>query len=41
MVEYNPRRDQQNQTAMVCAKLLKEIAAAMLRGQRAPQSQWP
>lgn len=41
MVEYNPDRDHQNQTAMVCAKILKEIAAAMLHDQSAPQSQWP
>src|ERR1700730_639455 len=31
IVEYNPIRDQQNQTAMVCSKILKEISAAMLR----------
>jgi arginase len=31
IVEYNPTRDQQGQTAMVCAKFLKEISAAMLR----------
>ena len=41
IVEYNPAKDRHNQTAMVCAKILKEIAAAMLRGQNAPQSQWP
>ena len=32
IVEYNPTRDHQAQTAMVCAKVLKEIAAAMMRG---------
>lgn len=31
IVEYNPVRDWHGQTAMVCAKFLKEIAAAMLR----------
>ena len=31
IVEYNPTRDRESQTAMVCAKFLKEIAAAMLR----------
>jgi arginase len=31
IVEYNPIRDHQSQTAMVGAKLLKEIAAAMVR----------
>jgi arginase len=30
IVEYNPVRDLHNMTAMVCAKLLKEIAAKML-----------
>jgi len=33
IVEYNPTRDLHTQTAMVCAKLLKEIAAAMMREQ--------
>ncbi len=37
IVEYNPARDQHGQTAMVCAKILKEIAAAMLRGGEAPR----
>ena len=32
IVEYNPHRDIQNQTAMVAAKLMKEIAAKMLQG---------
>ena len=32
IVEYNPVRDHHTQTAMVCAKVLKEIAAAMMRG---------
>ncbi|MGF1558185.1 MAG: agmatinase [Flavobacteriaceae bacterium] len=30
IVEYNPTRDHNEMTAMVCAKLLKEIAAKML-----------
>ncbi len=30
IVEYNPTRDRDDMTAMVCAKLLKEIAAKML-----------
>lgn len=30
IVEYNPTRDRAEMTAMVCAKLLKEIAAKML-----------
>src|SRR5262249_15616294 len=33
IVEYNPTRDLHTQTAMVCAKVLKEIAAAMMREQ--------
>src|SRR6266550_774802 len=33
IVEFNPRMDPQNLTATVCAKLIKEIAAKMLRGQ--------
>jgi agmatinase len=40
IVEYNPIRDHQNQTAMVCSKILKEIAAAMLRGGDPPASGW-
>lgn len=32
VVEYNPHWDIQNQTAMVAAKLMKEIAAKMLQG---------
>lgn len=36
IVEYNHSRDHHNQTAMVAAKLLKEIAAANgAKGQRA------
>jgi arginase len=31
IVEYNPRMDSQNVTGIVCAKLLKEIAAKMLQ----------
>ena len=30
IVEYNPRRDPQEITAMVAAKILKEVAARML-----------
>ncbi len=41
IVEFNPVRDHHDQTAMVCAKLLKEIAAAMLRGGNAPAAGWP
>jgi arginase len=41
IVEYNPKRDPQGQTAMVCVKFLKEIAAAMLRGATAPSNVWP
>jgi agmatinase len=33
IVEYNPRMDVNGVTAMVCAKLLKEIAAKMLEGE--------
>jgi arginase family enzyme len=40
IVEYNPTRDVQGRTAGVAAKLLKEIAAAMLRPGR-PQTEWP
>ena len=40
IVEYNPIRDHQNQTAMVCSKILKEITAAMLRGGNPPASGW-
>jgi arginase len=32
LVEYNPTRDASGRTAMVCAKVLKEIAARMLEG---------
>jgi agmatinase len=32
IVEFNPVRDHQSQTATVCSKILKEIAAAMLVG---------
>jgi arginase len=34
LVEYNPVRDASGRTAMVCAKVLKEIAALMLAGDR-------
>ena len=40
IVEYNPIRDHQNQTAMVCGKILKEISAAMLRRGNPPDSEW-
>jgi len=41
IVEYNPTRDRHAQTAMVCAKFLKEIAAAMMRGGNPPSRVWP
>jgi arginase len=41
IVEYNPTRDVQGQTAMVCAKFLKEICAAMLRSHRLAPDVWP
>lgn len=31
MVEYNPRQDLSNVTALVAAKLVKEIAGMMLK----------
>ena len=34
LVEYNPVRDGSGHTAVVCAKVLKEIAALMLAGER-------
>lgn len=34
IVEYNPRMDSRNVTAMVCAKILKEISARMLETAR-------
>jgi arginase len=36
IVEYNPSRDPLGLTGMVCAKLLKELAAKMLSGLTAP-----
>jgi agmatinase len=36
IVEYNPTRDHHSQTAMVCAKMLKEIAGKMLPRNEAP-----
>lgn len=36
LVEYNPQRDLQGQTAMVGAKLIKELAASMLMRQLQP-----
>jgi arginase len=41
IVEYNPARDVHGQTAMVCAKFLKEISAAMLRSDHLAPSVWP
>jgi arginase len=41
IVEYNPARDRQAQSAMVCVKILKEIAAAMLRRGAEPAAGWP
>ncbi|MBZ5651596.1 MAG: agmatinase [Acidobacteriia bacterium] len=41
IVEYNPTRDLHGQTAMVCAKFLKEIAAAVLRKDNVAPSVWP
>ncbi len=41
IVEYNPTRDVHGQTAMVCAKFVKEIAAAMLRQDEVAPSVWP
>ncbi len=41
IVEYNPTRDLHGQTAMVCAKFLKEIAAAILRKDNAAPGLWP
>lgn len=40
IVEYNPIRDHQNQTAMVCSKILKEISAVMLRRGNPPARGW-
>ena len=40
IVEYNPTRDRDYQTAMVCAKFVKEIAAAMLRSGNPPAEGW-
>jgi len=41
IVEYNPARDVHGQTAMVCAKFVKEIAAAMLRQDEVAPGNWP
>ena len=41
IVEYNPTRDIHGQTAMVCAKFVKEIAAAMLCREKVAPSVWP
>ncbi len=40
IVEYNPTRDRDLQTGMVAAKVLKEIAAAMLRRGKPPAAGW-
>jgi arginase family enzyme len=40
IVEQNPQRDGALRTAMVAAKVLKEIAAAMLRDGAEPQPDW-
>lgn len=40
IVEYNPTRDHQTQTAMVCGKVLKELTAAMLRRGNPPTEGW-
>jgi arginase len=40
IVEYNPTCAHHTQTAMVCAKFLKEIAAAMLRHGNLPCTEW-
>ena len=41
IVEYNPTRDVHGQSAMVCAKFVKEIAAAMLRQYESAPGVWP
>lgn len=41
IVEFNPSRDPSGRTAMVCAKIFKEIAAAMLRDGADPVEAWP
>jgi arginase len=41
IVEYNLTRDVHGQTAMVCAKFLKEISAAMHRSDHLAPSVWP
>ena len=40
IVEYNPVRDRDLQTGMAAAKVLKEIAAAMLRRGNPPSAGW-
>jgi arginase len=40
IVEYNPTRDRDRQTAMVCSKFLKEITAAMFREGKPPAEGW-
>ncbi len=40
IVEFNPVRDHQTQTATVCSKILKEIAATMLRRGEMPSESW-
>jgi arginase len=41
IVEYNPTRDVHGQTATVCGKFLKEISAAILRGEKMAPGVWP
>jgi len=40
LVEYNPIRDHHTQTAAVCAKLVKEFTALMLRRGQPPREGW-
>ncbi len=41
IVEFNPTRDIDGRTAMVAAKLVKEIAAAMVREGKPARDDWP
>ncbi len=41
IVEFNPLRDRNGQTAMVAAKILKELLAAMLHAGTVPPTNWP
>jgi arginase family enzyme len=40
IVEYNPTRDHHDQTAIVGAKVLKEIAAAIVRNGAPAAADW-